>query len=162
MMILNFLIKVLTKNKIYYFDNIGNKNELSSKNIWGYSRNGAIYIKIEDGYYRITLIGSICHFVATHTSYPNAYGSPYYYNPYLDPYMSGASSYPNTEMRQYIMDFATGRVLEYSVEGIEILLMSDTELYDEYMALSKKKKKQLIFVYIRKFNERNPLYFPKN
>jgi hypothetical protein len=157
----DFFDKVLTKNKIYYFDNIGNKNELNSANIWGYSRNGALFIKMEDGFYRITLIGSICHFVATHTTYANAYGSPNYYNPYMDPYMNG-SSYPNTEMRQYILDFATGRVLDYNIEGMEVVLMSDAVLHDEYMALSKRKKKQMMFVYIRKFNEKNPLYFPNN
>jgi len=156
-----FFDKVLTKNKIYYFDNIGNKNELSASNIWGYSKNGALFIKMEDAFYRITLIGSICHFVASLTTYSNAYGSPYYYNPYMDPYMTG-SSYPNTEMRQYILDFATGRVLDYTVEGIEVVLMSDAVLHDEYMALSNKKKKQMMFLYIRKFNDKNPLYFPKN
>jgi hypothetical protein len=155
----DFFDKVLTKNKIFYFDNIGNKNELASGNIWGYSRNGGIFIKIEDGFYRITLIGSICHFVATHTTYSSAY-SPYYYNPY-DPFMTSPAN-SNTEMKQYILDFATGRVLDYSLEGIEVLLMGDPGLHDEYMMLNKKKKKQMMFVYIRKFNERNPLYFPKN
>jgi hypothetical protein len=157
----DFFDKILSKNKIYYFDNIGNKKELASASLWGYSRNGGIFIKIEDGFYRITLIGSICHFVATHTTYSNAYASPYYYNPYIDPYMAGTAGNPNTEMKQYILDFSTGRVMDYSVEGIEVLLMADPELHDEYMLLGKKKKKQLMFVYIRKFNERNPLYFPK-
>jgi hypothetical protein len=157
----DFFDKVLSKDKIYYFDNIGNKNELAMANIWGYSRNGALFIKIEDGFFRITLIGSICHFVATHTTYSNAYASPYYYNPY-DPFMNGTSANSNTEMKQYILDFATGRVLDYSVQGMEVLLMGDPGLHDEYMLLSKKKKKQMMFVYIRKFNERNPLYFPKN
>jgi hypothetical protein len=157
----DFFDKILSKSKIYYYDNVGNKNELSSGTIWGYSRNGGLFIKIEDGFYRITLIGSICHFVATHTSYISSSTSPYYYNPYMDPYMSG-SSYPNTEMRQYMLDFATGRVLDYTVDGVEVLLMGDPTLHEEYMALGNKKKKQLMFVYIRKFNERNPLYFPKN
>jgi hypothetical protein len=158
----DFFDKELTKNKIYYFDNLGNKDELAPNSIWGYSRNGALYIKMEDGFYKITMIGSICHFVATHTTYSNTYASPYYYNPYMDPYGTGPSSYPTSEMRQYILDFATGRVLDYTVEGIEVVLMSDAELHDEYMALNKKKQKQMMFVYIRKFNERNPLYFPVN
>jgi len=38
--------------------------------------------------------------------------------------------------------------------------MKDTELYDEYVQLSRKKKKDLMFVYIRKFNDKNPLYIP--
>jgi hypothetical protein len=35
-------------------------------------------------------------------------------------------------------------------------------LHDEFASLSKKKRKQMKFMYIRKFNEKNPLYFPAN
>ena len=65
-------------------------------------------------------------------------------------------------MRQYLLDFETGKIFDYNDESIEVLLMKDPKLYDEYMALRNKKKKQLKFLYIRKFNERNPLYFPKS
>ena len=64
-------------------------------------------------------------------------------------------------MRQYLLDFKTGNVLDYDVESVELLLMTDPELHDEFAALSNKKQKQMKFLYIRKFNERNPLYFPK-
>jgi len=40
--------------------------------------------------------------------------------------------------------------------------MADPELHDEFAALNNKKQKQMKFLYLRKFNERNPLYFPKN
>jgi lipocalin len=36
----------------------------------------------------------------------------------------------------------------------------DPALYDEYISLRRKKKKQFKFVYIRKYNEAHPLYFP--
>jgi hypothetical protein len=39
--------------------------------------------------------------------------------------------------------------------------MKDPELHDEFAQLSKKKRRQLKFMYLRKFNERNPLYIPK-
>lgn len=156
-----FFDKVLENNKIYFYDNIGNRNELASDKIWGYSRNGAIFIRMQDGYYRITQVGSICHFVAVQTTYSNVYGSPYYYDPYYDPYMGGSNAYPNSEIKQFLLDFSTGKVFDYSVSTMEILLMNDPKLHDEFMQLSKKKKKQSLFLYLRKFNERNPLYFPK-
>jgi hypothetical protein len=65
-------------------------------------------------------------------------------------------------MRQYLLDFKTGNVLDYNEESVELLLMTDPVLHDEFSALSNKKKKQLKFLYIRKFNEKNPLYFPNN
>ncbi|MGD2036112.1 MAG: hypothetical protein PVF73_13695, partial [Bacteroidales bacterium] len=157
-----FFDKVLTKSKIYYYNNIGSKNELDPDKIWGYSRNGFIYINIDGDFFRITLIGSICHFLASHTTYTEYYNTPYYYNSYYDPYRMPSASYPTTEMRQYLLDFETGRVLDYNYESVEAILMQDPEIYDEYAALSRKKKKQMKFVYIRKYNSRNPLFFPKN
>ena len=66
------------------------------------------------------------------------------------------------KMRREELDFSTGKVLDYDVQGVEVLLMKDPELYDEFEALKNKKKKQMKFLYIRKFNERNPLYIPEN
>ncbi len=150
------------QKKIYYYDKIGTKHELVVKNLWGYSRNGFLYININGNFFRITYIGKICHFVATQTTYMNSYNNPYYNNYYYSPYQYNPQTYQTTEMRQYLLDFETGKVYDYNDESIEILLMKDPELYDEYMALRKKKKKQLKFLYIRKFNEQNPLYFPKS
>jgi hypothetical protein len=65
-------------------------------------------------------------------------------------------------MHQFIMDFDSGKIYDYNEESMEVLLMRDPELHDEYMGLSKKKKQQLKFFYIRKFNERNPLMLPLN
>lgn len=153
----NFFENLVLEKKIYFFDNLGNRLEINTSKIWGYSKNGALYINIDDGFYRITLIGSICHFIAYHTDtyYPsyNSYSMSY-------PYNSGPTT-STTEMRQYMLDFNTGRVVYYDTDGLEALLMSDPELHDEFMQLSSRKKKQLKFVYIRKYNERNPLYLIK-
>lgn len=156
----NFFERILEKDKIYYYDGIGNKKELKTKNIWGYSRNGFIYIRMEDGFFRITQVGMISHFVASHTVYTTNYNSPYY-NYYYDSYRS-YNRYPDTEVRQYLFDFVNGRVLDYTDESLSILLMADPELHDEYASLSRKKRKQRRFIYIRKFNEKHPLYFPQN
>jgi hypothetical protein len=168
----DFYDRILREKTIGVFDNLGGKQEVSTKNIWGYSRNGVLYINLNEGYYRITIVGNICHFVASLTTYGNnsnpyysAYGYPYYSYPYYNPYNPYYSPYNNTsssEMRQYLLDFRTGNILDYEVESLKVLLMADPELHDEFAALGKKKQKQMKFLYIRKFNERNPLFFPKN
>lgn len=165
----DFFELILKEKKIYVFDNLGSKQEIPVKNIWGFSRNGVLYISLNEGYYRITMIGSICHFVANLTTYNNNYLNPYYnyYYPYYSypysyPYYSPYSGTRNTEMRQYLLDFNTGNVLDYNEESVELLLMNDPELHDEFAELGKKKRKQMKFLYIRKFNERNPVYFPQN
>lgn len=157
----DFFEQVLSKKSFYYYDRLGNKLSLNSRNVWGYSLNGNLYINIGGNFSRITLIGSISHFIAYQTVESYNSSSPYY-NPYYPnyPYYNPAPS-TSTVLQQYLLDFKTGQLLPYDVEGVEILLMKDPELHDEYVQLSKKKKKQLKFLYIRKFNERNPLYLIK-
>ena len=165
----DFFERILKEKKIQLFDNLGTKQEIQVKNVWGFSRNGVLYINLNEGYFRITIIGNICHFVASLTSYTNdrynpyyGYGNPYYSSSYYNPYYSPYSASTNIEMKQYLLDFKTGNVLVYDEESVELLLMADSELHDEFAALSKKKQKQMKFLYIRKFNEKNPLYFPEN
>ncbi len=163
----DFFDLVLKNKKIQLFDQLGQKQEILTKNIWGFSRNGVLYINIGGDYFRITIIGNICHFVASLTTYGRDYnpyyGSGYpYYSPYSYPYYSPYSSNSNVEIKQYLLDFKTGNILEYDEKSVELLLMTDPQLHDEFASLSKKKKKQMKFLYIRKFNEKNPLYFPVN
>jgi hypothetical protein len=171
-----FFKKIFEMDKIYFYDNMGIRQEVAKNSIWGYSRNGVLYVQVQEGFNRITFVGSICHFVADITTYDSRYyNSPYgYYDPYYSPY--GYSNYYNpyspyyspyrqsntsrNELKQYLIDFESGKILEFDVENTELLLMKDNQLYEEYVQLSRKKKKELMFVYIRKFNEKNPLYIP--
>jgi hypothetical protein len=171
-----FFKKILEGEKIYFYDNMGVRQEIERSSLWGYSRNGVLYIQVQDNFNRITFVGNICHFVADITTIDSrSYNSPYgYYDPYYSPY--GYSNYYNpyssyyspyrqsgiarNELKQYLIDFESGKVLEFDVTNTELLLMKDNQLYDEYVQLSRKKKKELMFVYIRKFNEKNPLYIP--
>ena len=174
-----FFKKLLESDKIYFYDGMGVRQEVATNSIWGYSRNGVIYVQVQENFNRITFVGSICHFVADITTidsryYNSPYGydpysfySPYgysnYYNPY-NPYYSPYSrnNLTRSEIKQYIIDFETGKTMEFNLESTELLIMKDAQLYEEYVQLSRKKKKELMFVYVRKFNERNPLYIPDN
>lgn len=171
-----FFKKILSSEKIFYYDNMGVRQDIARNTIWGYARNGVIYVQIQENFNRITFVGSICHFVADITTYvsrnyysPYGYYDPYYspygYSRYYNPYNSYYSPYnqPNTtrnELKQYLIDFESGKVLEFDIENTKLLLMKDDQLYEEYVQLSRKKQKELMFVYIRKFNEKNPLYIP--
>jgi hypothetical protein len=157
----SFFDKVLSKKYFYYYDNLGNKLKVESGKVWGYSRNGNLFINVGNNFSRITLIGSISHFIAYKTTESYNYNNPYY-NPYYpnSPYYNNTPS-TSTVMMQYLLDFKTGRLVAYDVEGLKFLLMNDPELHDEYSQLSKKKRKQMKFLYIRKYNERNPLYLIK-
>ena len=156
---MNFFDKLLLNKKIEYFDEYRLRQEVLTHKIWGYSRNGTLYINWGDDFDRIPVIGSICHFVATITTANQGYVNPYSYSYY---YNAVPQTQTNTETRQYILDFETGKVLEYNSENILIMLMKDNQLYDEYNSLRKRKQKQLKFLYLRKYNEKHPLYLPIN
>jgi len=161
-----FYDKITVLKEIVIYDENGVKKVLKTENIWGYSRNGILYINVGSAFHRISFMGSISHFVATVTTYnPNTY-DPYYYNPYYsnsyyyNRYSQPQSNVGSTDLRQYLLDFETGDVMEYDTESVEVLLMKDPELADEFHALRSRQQKQMKFVYIRRFNEKHPLYFP--
>ncbi|HUS85611.1 MAG TPA: hypothetical protein VMW76_00095 [Bacteroidales bacterium] len=176
----DFFNIILENDKIYYYDAIGIRQEIEKSEIWGYSRNGILYIQIQGNFNRITFVGSLCHFVADITTYDRRYyGSPYnyydpysyssysysnYYNPYYSPYYMPyrPTTVAKNELVQYVLDFETGKIIEYDIKNIEMLLMKDPDLYQEFISLSRKKKKQMLFFYIRKFNEKKPIYLPKS
>ena len=174
----DFFRKLFEQDKIYFYDNIGVRQEIEKKSVWGYSRNGILYIQAQGEFVRITYVGSICHFVADVTTvdsrydsynpynpyyssyYYNPYYSPYsYYNPY-SPYYSPSNRRTRTELKQFIIDWETGRVMEFDISNTALFLIKDSELHEEFARLSRRKKRDLQFVYIRKFNEKYPLYVP--
>lgn len=177
-----FFRKLFDNEKIYFYDNMGIRQEIARQDIWGYARNGVLYVQIQENFNRITFVGNISHFVADITTYdsrysPYGYGGyydPYYYSPYgygsyyypYSPYSPYYSPYRNSnisrnELKQYIIDFENGKVLEFDIHNTELLLMKDSEIYEEWVNLPRRKRKELMFVYIRKFNEKNPLYIPE-
>lgn len=157
----DFFRKTLNGQELEYFDGLGMVRSVQVKDIWGFSRNGYLYVAMNDGFYRINILGSISHFIADKTVYDNYYNPYYsYYSPYSPYYYSPYSTRVSSEVRQYLLDFSTGNILDYETGSVEILLMTDPELHDEYMALSRRKKQQQRFIFIRKFNEKHPIMLP--
>lgn len=155
-----FFDALATESAISYYDNLGIRQDVSMKSIWGYCKNGLLYVRMSQSFNKVNIVGNICHFIASITIQSQRYYDPYYYNPYYYYRYGPSPSYSTTEIRQFIMDFESGKIYDYDADNLEALFIKDPELHDEYMALSKKKRQQLKFLYIRKFNERNPLLIP--
>ncbi|MDR2887154.1 MAG: hypothetical protein LBV26_03990 [Bacteroidales bacterium] len=169
----DFFRKLFENDKVYYYDDMGTRQEIAKSQVWGYSRNGILYIRMQEGFSRITFIGSICHFVADITTEDRYYGSPYSPYGYYDPYYYSPYSYyspyyyspysrrsTRTELKQFIIDWESGRVMNFDVENTNLVLMKDHELHEEFARLSRKKKRDMLFVFIRKYDEKHPLYVP--
>ena len=151
----SFLKYVLDKTTFTYIDSAGKEQEVKSNDAWGYCSNGALYVNHGTDFNRVTVIGSICHFVAT---VPMRVGmsDPFYNN---DPFYNQPQYTYVTN--QYLIDYDSGKVLEFNVENMEMLLLRDEPLYKEFIALKKKQKRDSVFVYLRKFNAKHPVYFPE-
>ncbi len=74
----DFYSKLLESKSFSFFDENGVKQSVSINKIWGFSRNGILYIKMSEGFHRITIVGGICHFVASIVTYDTRYNNPYY------------------------------------------------------------------------------------
>lgn len=153
----NFFERVLGEDVIKYQAS-SIEEEVMTRNIWGYADKGVLYIRWSGEFYRIFYIGTICHFIAYENVYRNNYNDPFMYSdPFYSPMRAPIQS---KEMRQFFLDFETGQILDYSVNDFLGILMRDKELYDEYAQLKKRKKRQMMFFYLRKYNEKHPLFMP--
>lgn len=154
----DFFEKLLSEESVMFYDEFGLKKVVAVSDLRGFCRRGSLYVNWGDDFSKITVVGSICHFVSSVTyvenqSFQSANASSYYNTP---------SPTSRIELRQYIMDFISGKIVDYHYENVLILLMNDKELFDEFNGLKKKKKKELKFLYVRKFNEKHKLYIPIN
>jgi hypothetical protein len=158
----DFFDQVLSIKELSFYDDKGMKQSVPVKSIWGYAKNGDLYVGINNQYCKVSYLGSICHFIVTNfrTVYESTYDPYYNSNPYYYPSAGIRYANPKTELRQFLINFETGQVVDYTADNILALLTKDPQLYDEYAALKKKKREQLKFFYIRKFNQRNPVKFP--
>jgi hypothetical protein len=156
----------LVKNKtIAFFDEFGAKQEIATSNIWGYCQDGKINIQYNGEFNRLPIIGHVCHFIADVTvidTHYDPYYSDYYNSGYYNPYYSRPynRTTKSKEMRQYLLDFETGKVMDFNRESVLVVLMQDPELYDEFMKVKKRQQNDLLFFFLRRLNEKNPVMIP--
>jgi hypothetical protein len=153
---LDFYSKLIEQEFIEYRERDGSVTKIESEKVWGYCQNNIIFINQNKSFVRIPVFGAISNFIGTVEVQS--------YSPGYDPFMNapiGNTSIKTREIRQYLFDFYTGEIMPFSIEQVEVYLKRDEALYKEFMALSKKKKKENVVKYIRLYNEKHLVYFPK-
>ncbi|WP_317898396.1 hypothetical protein [Aurantibacillus circumpalustris] len=147
---LEFLTKVVYKRQFSYKENEETIN-VETETVWGYMQNNTFYINYEGEFRRVPVFGSISYFIATLTVQ-----TPGFY----DPRFGGAGgSTTRTIISELIMNYYDGSIKEFNQKNAEDLLEPDKTLYDEYKKLSKRKQKEQMYTYIRKYNTAHPIYF---
>ncbi len=148
--------------------NVSKKKERSvnTSSFWGICVNGIPHIqygfvrnyKIKFGnnagskdsqvnFTRIRIIGNICHFnIEDFFSAKNSIAG----------LSSSRATYDDAKMvrKQMIMKLATGQVADFNEHSFMAFIKDDSNLYSHFLKNDKKEAK--IFLYLQKYNQRNP------
>ena len=130
-------------DKLVYHDYQGVRQTVETADIWGFSTSGVLYAKIGRHFHEIRYTGCISYFFASETVYSHKYRI-IMNEPIL------------VKNKGYLIDFKTNNASEFDINGLERILVNDPILWTEFDGLSKRKKKQLKFIYLTRYNERNP------
>ena len=153
---LDFYSKLIEEEFIEYTERDGSVTKVKSEKVWGYCQNNIIFINQENNFFRIPVFGAISNFIGT-VEVTN-------YSPGYDPFMNSpmnSTANKTREIRQYLFDFYSGEITPFNIDKMEEYLKRDEVIYNEYKALNKKKKKEMATKYIRMYNEKHWVYFPK-
>lgn len=138
-------------SKLYFQADSGERKMIRKEKLWGFCQNNAIYIAAGNGFYRIGLMGSLGHMVYELT-----------YNDW-EPYMYSYGTTTRTAVMHQLLDMESGEFLPFTAAGMDLGLKHDPVLQEEFRNLSKKQRKsdEALFRFLRLYNQRNPLLFPK-
>ncbi|HPQ07665.1 MAG TPA: hypothetical protein PK995_00390 [Bacteroidia bacterium] len=147
---LDFFTKVVMQKEIKIIDENQQEKIISPKDLWGYFQNGILYIYFDNAFYKVPVLGAISYFIGTqevvyYTGMGMGVGYPY-----------GVAGVPvkTREMKEFLLDYFTGKVYPFSIENLETLLQKDESIYNEFNSLSYRQKKKKYSYYIRKFNDK--------
>lgn len=156
---LDFYSKLMEGDKIEFIERDGSQTFIQPSKVWGYCQNNVIYINYQKNFCRIPVFGAISFFVGVVEviNYTPGYGGVFINSP------TGAGNPTKVkELREFLFHFYSGELVPFSTDKVLEFLKPDPDIYNEYNKLSKKKKKELFSKYIRMYNEKHPVYFPKN
>jgi len=119
---------------------------------WGYCKKGTVYIShaYEGFFFKLMVIGAACHFVAL-----SGFDQPHQMSEPFAQYGAG------NDYIQYFLDFDSGEVIPFTYKKfVAFLKVKDEALYHD-LSIIKKNRRKLIFLFLLKYNEKHPVYFPR-
>jgi len=154
-----FIDELLKESTFRYRDGLGEVRERATNDIWGFARSGRPFIRLNaisymgivekrgklragnNEYGNFTEIGSISIIQV------NMLMS----NPIFSAQQTG----------QFLFSMKTGKAMPYRTFNAEVMFADDEELLTEFRSLgSAEKQEQRLFLFIKRYNERHPLYLP--
>lgn len=138
-----------TNGKLLVPDSTGEGRRIDLQALWGFCDQGVVYVRAGNGFSRIGMMGSI-----SHLTYDATYRD-------MRPYTYGGTVNYTVEEQRFL-DMATGAFLPITSGGLYEVLQRDEVLKEEFEAIPpKKRKNEVLFLFLRRYNDRHPLYFPE-
>ncbi len=138
-------------SKLTWQPDTGGVVTIRKERLWGFCQNDAVYIAAGNGFYRLGIVGSLSHML-----YEMSYRD-------WDPYMYPYGGVTRTILMQQMLHMETGEFLPFNAGGMAHALQHDPVLLEEFNGLPKKQrnKDEVVFRFLRMYNERHPLRFPR-
>lgn len=131
--------------------------------IWGYCQNNVLYINLEGSFCRMSVFGNISHFIGSiNVTAFNENGQ--FYDPSKQNggnSITGGATLKTKQTNEFVFDFYSGNVEIADVSSLENILKRDYLLYTQFMLLSKRQKKNKMYEFLKAYNIKHPVYFPK-
>lgn len=144
---IDFFSQLIEEKEIVYKTEKGEEKTISPKSLWGFCQNRGVYVLFNNDFHRLNVIGSICLFSAN-VRVTIAYNDPMMMNSRVE------------ELRQFVFSLKSPQIFEFNATTMMQLLKEDMELYNQFAILKKRKREGAIFLFLRKYNQRNPFYVP--
>ena len=119
--------------------------------IWGFSNRGKIFLRNQDFFDRLVVIGTLSHIIHREEfiDYNNAMYNGFTYAPVR-----------REVQTEFFLDMRSGIKLEFTAENLSDYISDDPILHGSFEQLSRKKKKESMFRYLHTYNQKHPVYFP--
>lgn len=155
-----FLKKTIKDNeKIHFFDELGLEQSVHRLSIWGFSQNNKLYVQHNGIFNTVPKLKRLSHFIS-YVVLTNSGFVPY--GAYYSDYYPAVNARERSEMKHYFVDLSDGRIYEMSPPHLIKAFATDKALQEQYAQLDEDEEKDRMFEFLKRYNERNPLYLPNH
>jgi hypothetical protein len=122
----------------YYHDKLGIRHQFNDT-ILLIVEDGERYVQYQNWFYKLIQTGAISIFSIITSS-------------------SMSTAYSDENINLYYWDLQTGKKNNLNRKNLEEIIKRDNIIYSKYSGLSKSQKRKLLYYYVLRYNENNPIY----
>lgn len=153
-----FILAAQEGETFVFFDSYGLQKQIPIDSVWALYVNKNFYVKKGVELSHVQLFGVLSFFSAKILTEHFVID----YNPYYPYNLNGTPTtrIQNTsETKYFILNCNTGEIFESTIENFEDAIKDDVKLLEEYKGLKNKKKKEMLFYYMRLYNKNHQIKF---